>query len=177
AFVWADSQNAAFASVANDQFLIRAQGGVGIGKNNPTTALDVNGTVTATSFSGSGAGLTGIGGTIPWQTVAGTSQQAQPNTGYVVTSASQPTITLPTAPNIGDLTRVTGAGAGGWKIAQNANQFVSSANLVGNSGAVWTARDSNGNWNSVASSADGTKLVAVVNGGQIYTSTDSGPTS
>jgi hypothetical protein len=30
AFVWADSQNAVFASTANDQFLIRAQGGVGI---------------------------------------------------------------------------------------------------------------------------------------------------
>ena len=31
-------------------------------------------------------------------------------------------------------------------------------------------------WQSVASSADGTRLVAVVNGGQIYTSTDSGAT-
>jgi hypothetical protein len=30
AFVWADSQNAAFSSGANDQFLIRAQGGVGL---------------------------------------------------------------------------------------------------------------------------------------------------
>ncbi|HZV35695.1 MAG TPA: tail fiber domain-containing protein [Verrucomicrobiae bacterium] len=30
AFVWADSQNASFSSTANDQFLIRAQGGVGI---------------------------------------------------------------------------------------------------------------------------------------------------
>jgi hypothetical protein len=29
-------------------------------------------------------------------------------------------------------------------------------------------------WNSVASSTDGTKLVAGVMGGQIYTSTDSG---
>ena len=33
---------------------------VGIGKNNPTEKLDVDGTVKATSFSGSGANLTGI---------------------------------------------------------------------------------------------------------------------
>jgi hypothetical protein len=33
-FVWADSQNAQFNSTANDQFLIRAQGGVGLGATN-----------------------------------------------------------------------------------------------------------------------------------------------
>jgi len=42
-FVWADSQNAAFTSTASDQFIIRAQGGVGIGTANPLSALDVNG--------------------------------------------------------------------------------------------------------------------------------------
>jgi hypothetical protein len=57
AFVWADSQNADFASSGNDQFLIRAQGGVGINRNNPASALDVNGTVTATAFSGNGSTL------------------------------------------------------------------------------------------------------------------------
>jgi hypothetical protein len=35
-------------------------GTVGINKINPATALDVNGTVTATSFSGNGAGLAGV---------------------------------------------------------------------------------------------------------------------
>ncbi len=60
AFVWADSQVANFGSTSNNQFLIRAQGGVGINTNNPGTALDVNGTVTATSFSGNGAALTSL---------------------------------------------------------------------------------------------------------------------
>ncbi len=72
-FVWADRSNpfTDFASTAPNQFLIRAAGGVGIGKNNPATALDVAGTVTATSFTGDGSGLTGISaanvtsGTVP----------------------------------------------------------------------------------------------------------------
>jgi trimeric autotransporter adhesin len=59
-FVWADSTYADFASTADNQFLIRALGGVGLNKNNPATALDVNGTVTATSFNGNGAGMTSL---------------------------------------------------------------------------------------------------------------------
>ncbi len=60
AFVWADGTNTAFTSTAANQFLVRAGNGVGINKNNPATALDVNGTVTATAFVGDGSGLTGI---------------------------------------------------------------------------------------------------------------------
>ena len=54
AFVWADSQWVDFASTANNQFLIRASGGVGINKNNPGSALDVDGTVSATGFNAGG---------------------------------------------------------------------------------------------------------------------------
>ena len=43
-------------------------------------------------------------------------------------------------------------------------------------GAAWTPRETTRNWYSIASSLDGSKLVAVVSSGQIYTSTDSGVT-
>ncbi len=43
-------------------------------------------------------------------------------------------------------------------------------------GETWVARDSNRNWSAVASSSNGSKLVATVMGGQIYTSTDLGAT-
>ncbi|VTU39324.1 putative protein related to plant photosystem II stability/assembly factor [Variovorax sp. PBS-H4] len=44
-----------------------------------------------------------------------------------------------------------------------------------NNGASWTAHESSRGWESIASSADGTKLVALdSNSGRIYTSTDSG---
>jgi len=59
-FVWNGDDGQDFASTAPRQFLIGAPAGVGINKDNPASALDVNGTVTATSFTGNGAGLTDV---------------------------------------------------------------------------------------------------------------------
>jgi hypothetical protein len=42
AFVWADSTDAPFSSTTNDQFCIRANGGVGIGTGAPGEALEVS---------------------------------------------------------------------------------------------------------------------------------------
>ena len=52
-FVWADSQNAFFTSTANDQFLIRAAGGVGIGTATPAKQLDVTGNASGVAAGGS----------------------------------------------------------------------------------------------------------------------------
>jgi trimeric autotransporter adhesin len=61
AFVWADSLGVDFSSTANDQFLIRASGGVGIGTNNPSGAtLNVSGIARATAFQGDGNGLVNL---------------------------------------------------------------------------------------------------------------------
>ncbi len=126
------------------------------------------GEMTTTNYVCNGAQGSGI----TWVDVTGTSVQAQSNTGYLADSASLVTITLPAAPAKGDIVRVTGAGIGGWKIAQNAGQSISIQDLGGI--GTWIARATVQNWSDVASSSDGTKLVAVVNGGQIYTSADSG---
>jgi hypothetical protein len=60
AFVWADAQGGNFASTSNNQFLIRASGGVGIGNNNPQSELHVSGTVTADAFVGDGSRLLNV---------------------------------------------------------------------------------------------------------------------
>ncbi|MEQ1751251.1 MAG: IPT/TIG domain-containing protein, partial [Prosthecobacter sp.] len=57
-----------------------------------------------------------------------------------------------------------------------APSFALPPSSIGPAGATWTAQPNAGSrdWQAIASSADGTKLAAVVYGGQIYTSTDSG---
>src|SRR5215471_9811701 len=135
---------------------------------NAIAGSKITGPVPATSLP---PGL-GVG----WQMVAGTTQQAAANTNYVVTSDSEATITLPAAANVGDTIRVSGAGGGGWRIAQNDGQTVIGDNigLIAN----WVPHETTRDWRAVASSADGTKLVAVVGGagGLIYTSPDAGTT-
>ncbi len=125
------------------------------------------------NISGNGAGLTGVPGAITWQTASGT-VQAQSNNGYIATDASQVTVTLPTSPNVGDTVRVSGPAAGGWKIAQNSGQSVLLCGAVNIRN--WMPYGLVSAWYTVASSSDGTKLVACVYNGQIYTSTNSGVT-
>ena len=93
---------------------------------------------------------------------AGNSITAFPNAGYFATNNVVPlTVTLPTSPRVGDVYRVSGVGGAGWVVAQNTSQAILSGNLAGVIGWSWTPRASIQNWYSVASSADGTKLIAV----------------
>jgi hypothetical protein len=143
-------------------------------QSNPN--LNFAGTVSATNFTGGGHGLTNVPGAFFWVTAA-PNTQAKPNVGYICNNDVAPvTITLPSSPSVGDVYKVAGVGAGGWIIKQNANQMIATGNLSDSIGESWTARSISRVWSAVASSADGTKLVATVKGGQIYTSTDSGVT-
>jgi hypothetical protein len=117
------------------------------------------------------------GAFLSWVTVNTPTVQAQPNTGYRANHASaQVVITLPANPAENDIIRVVGTGAGGWKIAQNAGQQILLRNVPETTGVNWTPHLFPSQWYAVAASADGSKLVAAVLGGQIYTSSDSGAT-
>jgi hypothetical protein len=113
--------------------------------------------------------LTSSAGTV-WQSPSSTTIQAQSNTGYVVTNSQQVTITLPAAPNIGDIVKISGVGTGGWVVAQNAGQTIAASFTP-----LVLPGDASGTWQSIASSSDGTKLAAVDNAGDgIWTSRNSG---
>jgi hypothetical protein len=130
-------------------------------------------TVTAAVFTGSGRWLTNVPGAFFWVTNAATSTPLLPNMGYIATNDITAVVfTLPALPIAGDVYKVAGLGAGGWKIMQNGNQTIAAGKLSSCIGESWTPRDSSRAWTAVASSADGTKLVAVVKGGLIYTSTN-----
>jgi hypothetical protein len=142
-----------------------------------TNNVIFSGTVSAVNFSGGGRGLTNVPGAFTWVTVAANTQ-AQPNVGYICNNDVTPvTITLPSLPGVGDVYKVAGVGAGGWIIAQNANQMIAAGNLSDSVGQSWKAGNSSLlNWSAIASSAYGANLVATANNGYIWTSANSGTT-
>lgn len=81
---------------------------------------------------GSGGG--GAGTSLSWNETTGTSQSLIIRNGYVANNAALVTFTLPTNGAIGDTIKVVGKGAGGWRIAQNASQFIQFGNKVTTTG-------------------------------------------
>jgi len=135
------------------------------------------GAITATNFYGSGRGLTNVPGRIGQTYAIGANIQAFPTYGYLATNditAVVVTLPMPADILVGETFRVSGSGAAGWIIAQNAGQVIQVANLMDTVGFAWRTNEISRGWDAVASAADGRKLVAVVNGGQIYTSTNYG---
>ena len=131
--------------------------------------LNLSGNISG-NISGNGSGLTGVPGTVTWQAPSAATLQGQPNTGYVLTNTQLVTLTLPASPNIGDVVQVAGVGSGGWILAQNPGQSIS-----GNFTPIWVGIGAPFTiWFSIVSSSNGTKLAAVVDGGGIYTSINSG---
>jgi hypothetical protein len=128
-----------------------------------------SGTNTFTNLNNSFRGSFFGNGLVGWIPTNGTAVQAVTDTGYVLTSSQLATVTLPASPNVGDIVRISGAGAGGWKIAQNAGQSVVGS-FLGYSNSYWTSVQTADNWLSIASSVDGNKLVAstAANGIFIY---------
>lgn len=60
--------------------------------------------------------------------VSGTTQTLQATRTYILHSSSLTTCTLPATANIGDLISIIGEGSGGFRVSQNASQFIVSGN-------------------------------------------------
>lgn len=66
----------------------------------------------------------GGGGGMTWNNVTGTTQALAIGNGYIANNAALVTLTLPATAAIGSVIGIQGAGAGLWKIAQNAGQVI-----------------------------------------------------
>lgn len=61
---------------------------------------------------------------LQWTNVAGTTQAAAVNNGYIIGNAAQTTVTLPATAAVGSVIAIAGKGAGGWIMQANAGQTI-----------------------------------------------------
>ncbi len=73
-------------------------------------------------------------GIIPWTDVTSGTQALAINNGYIADYATLVTATLPSTAAVGSIVAVVGKGAGGWKIAQNASQYINFGSQVTTTG-------------------------------------------
>lgn len=84
----------------------------------------------------------------PWTREAGAAVAMAIDNGYIPTNAGLTTLTLPAVATVGDYIEITGEGAGGWIIAQNAGQSINFGNLVTTVGVGGSLASTN-QWDSV----------------------------
>jgi hypothetical protein len=163
------SGNGNFTTLAPRQFIASTPYAIFAANASNAAAVPAAGIVGTIQTANLPTNLTTSGGTV-WQSPGSTTVQAQSNTGYVVTNSQQVTITLPISPNVGDVIKISGAGTGGWILAQNAGQLIAATFTP-----LVLPGDASGSWQSISSSADGNRLAVADNsGGGIWTSSDSG---
>lgn len=163
AFVWADSQGTDFGSTSNNQYLIRAAGGVGINLNNPAAALDVNGRVKMTQLQ---LGTSATAGHLLTADSAGVGAWQAP--GFVLragdTMTGSLTLASPAGLNFGNTTRQminlfnTAYGIG----VQNSTLYLRS-----DDGFAWF-RDGVHASNSGDPGTGGTNLMSLSGNGDLY---------
>jgi hypothetical protein len=146
AFVWADSQGVAFSSTANDQFLIRAQGGVGINTNNP------NGASLYVSGNQTGSGANAFRQPVGWFENASAATGSSPALRVVVDGGDAPSGALSVSDN----------GTGPIAEFGNASAFVASIENDGTIVSKGVALTSDRNVKENFAPLDATKILAKV---------------
>lgn len=85
------------------------------------------------------------GGGITWNATAVDVNPMVVDNGYITTSGSLVTLTLPTTAAVGKVIEVAGQGAGLWQIAQNASQLINFGDLTSTTGTGGSIASTNAN--------------------------------
>lgn len=136
-------QSDVVAESASDTLTIEAGAGIAITTDAPTDKITISAL-----------------GRLPFTNVTGTSQAMAVNNGYIANNAALVTNTLPATAAVGDIVAVQGAGAGGWRIAQNASQVIKWSD----NGVVGTDQTTTGTGGRLDSSDafDSVELICVI---------------
>lgn len=103
---------------SNGQLVI----GSGSATNGVAATLTAGTGISITNGAGSiSIASSGVGSLI-WNDVSGTTQAAAVNNGYIISNASQTTVTLPATAVEGSVFAIAGKGAAGWILQMNTGQ-------------------------------------------------------
>lgn len=112
---------------------------IGNGTNYTAATLTAGTGVSITNGSGS-ITIDAMGmGSFMWNDVSGTSQAAAVNQGYIISNASQTTVTLPATAAEGSVFGIAGKGAAGWILQMNTGQTCHLGNTPTTSGGTLTS--------------------------------------
>jgi hypothetical protein len=108
----------AWSALSSGQILVGTSSGApsATAINSGTGILVANGSGSIT--------INATGGGTGWVGIAGTTQTAAINTGYVILNSSLTTIMLPSTAPFGSVVRVVGFGAAGWVLTPNSGQTI-----------------------------------------------------
>jgi hypothetical protein len=145
--------NAASITAGWTGTLSGTRGGTGV--NNGSSTITIGGNVTysgAFTFTGTVTGNTSVtfptSGTLAttaqltgltWNDVSGTTQAAAVNNGYIISNASQTTVTIPATAAEGSVFAVQGKGAAGWILQMNTGQTCHLGSSVTSSAGTLTS--------------------------------------
>lgn len=112
-----------------------------------TVAVKTDGMAVSGKIYSAGTEVSLVGhshsGSIVTSEITETTQSASVNYAYICNNASRITITLPSTAAVGDMLKIIGKGAGGWKIAQNAGQYIQFTNVTSTVGVTGYLQSNN----------------------------------
>lgn len=113
---------------------------IGNGTNYVAASITAGSGISITPGSGTlSIAATGSSGVLPYVAIAGTTQAAAVNTGYINQNAGATTITLPTTSPLGSIVGVQGLGAGGWVLTAGAGQTIQVGQTATSTGGTVTS--------------------------------------
>lgn len=113
---------------------------IGNGANYVAASVTAGAGITVTPGSGTlTIAATGASGVLPYLPVAGTTQLAVINTGYINQDAGTTIVTLPATAPLGSIVAIQGLGAGGWVLTAGASQTIQVGQTATTTGGTVTS--------------------------------------